>query len=364
MINLKYISQTIKVHRNGMMFQVSTDPMSRTRYFGGGGSSVKAVDPYAGTGFRELFKKFTDFLQPSVGGVTPYPGQQIPGPSPLQQQGFDVAGGLTPIASGGQEYFGNMLSQADPSAPGRYMGMAEEGLRGAIQPFDPSMVTEGLQPGKELALNTFFRDFMPRLKENIVGRAGTADAGALQKLAVQGGEDLSLGLGAQSFPYLMQGQQNQLNRNQMAGNQFMNLAAMPGNILNQAGQIGTTGANLGSNLINAGGIQRGITGQQMGEQYGNWAMQQPYNSPWFNAMGALSGSAPQMDYINQQKAPSLFSQMMPGLGMAAGGYFGGGGTLAGLNPFGGGGLGSAGSPSYGAFMGARMAGQPTPWMGP
>ncbi len=266
----------------------------------------------------------------------------------MQQQGFDVAQGLTPIASGGQEYFGDVLGQADPGAANRYMGMAEQGLQQGIQPFDPSMVIEGLQPGKDLAMNNFFREFMPRLKENIVGRAGTADAGALQKLAVQGGEDMSMGLAAQSFPYLFQGQQNQQNRNLQAGGQFSNLANQPGNIVSQAGQIGGMGANFGNQLINAGGVQRDITGQQAGEQYGNWAMQQPYNSPWLNVMGSLSGSAPQMDFINQQKAPSLFSQMLPAAGMAAGGFLGGpvGGAMMGNFLGGGGGMPAGGGEQY------------------
>ena len=192
MLNLK----TIKIERNGYVFQIDQNPFSRTRYLGGGGTKVKALDPYAGTDFRDIYNQFTDWLQPNIGGVSAYPGQMVPGPSGLQQQGFDVAQGLTPIASGGQEYFGSMLGQADPSAPGRALGMAESGLGNVMQPFDPSTVTEGLQPGKDLAMNTFFRDFMPRLKESMVGRAGTADTGALDRLAVQGGEDISLGLGA------------------------------------------------------------------------------------------------------------------------------------------------------------------------
>lgn len=314
----------------------------------GGGSDISAVDPYAGTGYRELFKSLTEYLQPSVGGVTPYPGQIAPGASPLQQAGFDVAGGLTPIASGGQQYFGNVLNQADPSAANRFMGMAEQGLQGSLSPFDPSTVTEGLKPGRDLAMNTFFREFLPRLKENIVGRAGTADAGALQKLAVQGGEDMSMGLAAQSFPYLFQGQQNQLGRQQQGVNQAMNLGMMPGNIVSQAGQIGGMGADMGSQLINAGGIQRGITGDIMGEAAGKWQFQQPWANPYINVMSSLGGSAPQMDYINQQQGPNMMSQMMPmigsflgspggqqmtqGMGNSLGGMFGMGGVPQGFSP--------------------------------
>lgn len=309
--------------------------------FGGGGSKVKAVDPFMGTDFRDIYNQFTDFLQPNIGGVTAYPGPMVPGPSGLQQQGFDVAQGLTPIASGGQEYFGEQLGRTDMAAPGRAMGMAERGLSDVMAPFDPSSITEGLQPGKDLAMNTFFRDFMPRLKESMVGRAGTADTGALDRLAVQGGEDISLGLGAQSFPYLFQGQQNQFGRQQTGVNQAMNLAGLPGQVLGQAGQIGGMGANLLGQQMNIGGIQRDITGQQMGEPYQKWQVEQPYNNPYLQMIASLSQSAPRMDYINQGQAPGIGTQMLPALGMGLGGYFMGGGTMAGMGSslFGGGGGG-------------------------
>jgi len=346
----------IKVHRNGYAFQLG-DP--NVRYFGGGGTSVKQLDPFAGTDFRELYNQFTDWLQPNVGGVSAYPGPMVPGPSGLQQQGFDVAQGLTPIASGGQEYFGDVLGQADPTAPGRAMGMAEKGLSDVLAPFDPSTVTEGLQPGKDLAMNTFFREFMPRLKESMVSRAGTADTGALDRLAVQGGRDLSLGLGAQSFPYLFQGQQNQFGRQQTGVNQAMNLAGVPGQVLGQAGQIGGMGANLLGQQMNIGGIQRDITGQQMQEPFQKWQVQQPYNNPYLQMIASLSQSAPRMDYMAQQQPPGFGSQMLPVAGMALGGYFGGGGTLGGMlgggaasnnyNPYAG--LGGPSTPPYGYLGG-------------
>jgi len=356
---MKYLNQTIKVKRNGYVFQI--DPGNpHVRYFGGGGTTVKEVDPYSGTGYRELFNEFTDWLQPNVGAVTPYPGQMVPGPSGLQQMGFDVAQGLTPIASGGQEYFGDMLGRADPTAPGRAMGMAETGLSDVMQPFDPSMVTEGLKPGRELAMDTFFREFMPRLKESMVSRAGTADTGALDKLAVQGGRDLSLGLGAQSFPYLFQGQQNQLGRQQAGVNQAMNLAGMPGQVLGQAGQVGGMGADMLTQAMNVGGLQRGITKEQMGEPYQKWQMVQPYNNPYAQMISTLGGAAPQMDYIAQEQAPSMFSQMMPALGSGLGGYFGGGGTLGGMGssliPGGLGGLAGGAAGLLGGAGGAALGG--------
>jgi len=90
------------------------------------------------------------------------------------------------------------------------------------------------------------------------------------------------------------------------------------------------GANLLGQQMNIGGIQRDITGQQMQEPYQKWQTEQPYNNPYLQMIASLSQSAPRMDYTAQQQAPGMFSQMMPGIGSALGGYFMGGGTLGGM----------------------------------
>lgn len=353
------MNRTIKIHRNGYTFQVDPDNPFR-RYKGGGGTSVERVDPWEGTGYREMFKQFTDWLKPSIGAVTPYPGQMVPGPSGLQQAGFDVAQGLTPIASGGQQYFGGMLGQADPSAPGRAMGMAETGLQDVMQSFDPSTVTEGLQPGKELALDTYFRDIIPALKEQYVAGAGTADTGALDRAMAREGGRLSLGLGAQAYPYLYGGQQAQLGRQQQGVGQAMNLAQLPGSVLGQAGQVGGMGTDLLSQALNIGGVQRGIAGEQMGEEAGKWQFQQPWASPWTDVLSRLQGAAPQYDYYSQGQAPGMFSQMMPGLGAFMGTEKGSGmlssgiGALGGL--FGGGAATGAGAATIDPLAAAMLAG--------
>jgi len=299
---------------------------------GGGGTSIKKVDPYADTNYRDMYNQFTEWLQPQMGGVTAYPGQMVPGQSPLQQQGFDVAQGLTPIAGGGQQYFGDMLGGADPSAPGRAMGMAETGIQNMMQPFDPSTIMQGLQPGRELAMDTF-GDISKVLKERSVAGAGTADTGGLDRAMSREAGRLSLGLGAQAMPYLAQGQQNQLGRQSQAIGQSQTQAGLPGQVLGQAGQVGGQGMNMLSQILNMGGMQRGIAGEQMQEPYQKWQTEQPYNNPWINVLGSLQGSAPQMDYVSEQESPGFMSQMMPGLGMALGmpGGIGAlGGNLAGL----------------------------------
>lgn len=337
MWSLKTQSQTIKIERNGHVFQI--DPGNpNIRYFGSK-SKVEEFDPYAGTGYREMYNQFTDWLRPQVGGVTPYPGQTVPGPSGLQQAGFDVAQGLTPIASGGQQYFGDVLGRADPSAPGRAMGMAETGLQNVMQPFDPSTIMEGLQPGRELAMDTF-GDISKVLRERSVAGAGTADTGGLDRALAREGGRLSLGLGAQAFPYLAQGQQAQLGRQQQGVGQAMNLAQLPGSVLGQAGQVGGMGADMLSQALNIGGQQRGITGEQMGEDLSKWQFQQPWANPYINVINSLQGGAPLQSYGVTQQGPGLAAQMMPALG----------GML------GAGGLGSFGTPAIGGMTSSLGAG--------
>jgi hypothetical protein len=157
---------------------------------------------------------------------------------------------------------------------------------------------------------------------------------------------------------MFQGEQNQLNRNAAAPGQYMNLANMPGQIMNQSGNIGMDPL---AQLLNIGGQQRGITGEMNQEGAGNYYYEQPYNSPWIQALASLTSGAPRLDTIAKQNAPSFGSQMLPVLSMGLGGYFAGGGTLAGMGKslFGGGGGGVAATYPYGTSFGGSA-----PWMGP
>lgn len=271
-----------------------------------------------------------------MGGVTAYPDQMTPGPSGLQQAGFDVAQGLTPIAAGGQQYFGDMLAGADPSAPGRAMGMAETGLQNMMQPFDPSTVTEGMQPARQLAMDTF-GDISKALRERSVAGAGTADTGGLDRALAREGGRLSLGLGAQAYPYMFQGQQNQLGRQQQAIGQAQNQAQLPGQVLGQAEGMGM---NTLSQALNIGSQQRGITGEQMGEEAGKWQFEQPWANPYINALNTLQGGAPLQSYGVEQQGPGMLSQMAPAL-MGLMGKQGGISNLAGN-------IGGIGSMLFGA----------------
>ena len=313
---------------------MSPNPLSRIRFFGGGGSSVKQVDPLAGTGVRELYPDFTKWLQPQIGAVTAYPGQVTPGPSNLQQQGFDLANSLTPVASGGQEYAQGVMSGADSGAAWRNLNMAESGLNQMSQPFDPQNMMNSFRPSMDLATDYFKNDLIPAMQNNYVSRTGTPDSGALNRSIAREGGRLAMGLGADANSYMFQGEQNQLNRNAAVPGQAMNLANSSNQIMSGAQGMGI---DVLSRLLDIGNLQRGITGEQNQESAGRYAFEQPYNSPWINALSSLSGGAPKMDTINQQSGPGAAGMLGPmlgsflgseaGAGMLAGGLSGGAAAL-------------------------------------
>jgi len=302
--------QTIKIHRNGYTFQIDPENPS-VRYFGGGGSTVKRVDPWKGTGMRELFGQYTDYISPYVGAVS----GTVPGASSLQQAGFNVAQGLTPIATGGQQYFGDISGQVDTGVPSRATQTAEQALAGVLAPYDPEMAMQAVEPARKLALDTFFRDIIPQLKESYVSKAGTADTGALNRAMAREASNLSQGLSAQLAPYLYAGSEAQKNRQVTGVNQAMNLAQMPGQIMGQAGNIAGLSTDILSQILNMGSMQRGINQEQ-------WQYQQPWANPYTQVLSSLMSSAPQYGYVEQQQSPGLASMLMPALGMGLGGYFG------------------------------------------
>ena len=105
------------------------------RFLGGGGSKTKTVDPFAE--IRPLQTQLNDLLSGQIGqGVERFGGERVPGASGLQSAGFDVAQGLTPIASGGQQFGAQQTAGLDPGTAGRVTGQAEQALSGILGPQD------------------------------------------------------------------------------------------------------------------------------------------------------------------------------------------------------------------------------------
>lgn len=312
------------------------------------------VDPYAGTGVRKLYKALTDWVQPQIGqGVTPYPGQMVPGVSPIQQQGFGLTGDMGPMVTGPQQFYQNMLTQVQPGMAGRGAGLAEETLGDILKPFDPASATEFWETSfKRPALETWREDIMPAIMEKGVRSAGTADSGPMKRELARSGETLSTNLSAQLANLLYSGEQAQLGRQERGVGQAMNLAGLPSNLMAGAGQVGGMGTDILSQMLNIGGVQRGITGEQLQEPFAKWQSAQPWNNPILQNFLGTALSQPPMEVVAQQQGPGA-AAMLPGLGSMIGGSKGG--FLGGSGGTGGGGIMGSWSPTGGTGSDIQLA---------
>jgi|GEM_PF-2154042 len=319
------------------------------RYFGGGGQSIQTVDPYAGTGVRELLNQLNAMISPQIGqGVEAYPGQMVAGVSPLQQQGFGVAGAQMPsMATGAMQYFQDVLGQ-QAAGGDQYQQLAGTTLQNLMQPWNPEAETELWQ--KQFvspAMQTWQQDVMPAIMERY-GEGGIG--GALGQELGRSGRDLTTNLAGQLANILYSGQQAQLGRQQAGIGQAMQMAGLPGQIVGQAGQIGGMGTDVLGQLLNMGTMQRGITGEQLQEPWRKWQYSRPYENPYLqNFLGTILGQKPMQSMVTQS-APGLGSQLLPVLGS----YLGGGGSLGGLGSGIGGALGSLGSTLFGTPGSAQI----------
>lgn len=309
---------------------------------GGGGTKTTQFDPYAGTGTRELFKVLTDWLQPQIGqGVAPYPGTTVPEISPLQQAGFDVAGGYAPIAVGGQQYYQDVLGQ-QMTGGGPFQQMAGQTLGGLMQPYDPASATRHWQQAfVDPAMQNWQRDIMPLIKESYVAR-GAGESGALNRALARSGQELGTGLSSQLANILYSGEQAQLGRQQTGVGQAMQMAQLPGQLLGQAGGVTGQGADLLGQMMNIGTMQRGFAAEPLQEELWKWQQEQPYQNPYLQFL-PMALQQPGMQAFTQQQGPGMFSQMMPALGS----FLGSGGSASVL----GGATGSGGLTSLTAPMG-------------
>ncbi len=299
-------------------FQVDINNPSR-RFFGGGGSDVEVVDPYAGTGYRPLMKKLSGFLRPQIGqGITPYQGQRVADISPLQQMGFDVAGGINPVAESALQQGGSVLSYFDPSMATDFLGQAGGALENFTGDYDPSAVQDLYQQSfVNPAVQTFEQDIMPAIMERFAG-ANAADSGAMNKTLARAGRDLSTQLSGQLGDLLYRDRQDFMGRQQQAVNQAGMLAGLPGQIASQGLNIAGRGGDLASQLFNIGSAQRNIDQQNITANQQKWLEGQGYNNPWLTNFLPIAASQQPNQVVASGQASGTMDQLLPGLGSFAG----------------------------------------------
>jgi len=297
-----------------------------------------------------LLPEQLDFLLPLLSGLqglsgralTPAGPRQFAPTSPLQQQAFGGFGALGGLGQQGLGIAGQQLGGFDPSLAQGFLGQAGGALQRGLQPVDTQAISQAFGPSRQLALNTFQQDIVPQLLERFGASSG--GSGALQSQLARAGENLSLGLAAQQAPFVGQAALQAPGLQQAGAGLAGNFAQLPGQLAGQGLGIGAAGSDLLSQLLNVGGLQRGIAQEPLAAQFE--AAQQP--AQLLGQFGPLGLGSQAFTNFQQQQQPGLLQALLPALGSFAGSgagssaIAGGLGSLAGgvsnLFGFGGGGV--------------------------
>ncbi len=338
-----------------MIFQI--DPFRRYKGdSGGGGGGVTMVDPYAGTGIRELYKQLNDWIGPQIGqGVQPYSGQIAPGPTNLQQQAYSTAGGIDPVAQGGLSAFQQALGSYKPETSGNFLDMAQDPLQMALGQYDPTSATKAWQENLKPAAELWKSDVVPFIQEKYAGQ-NAADSGAMNRALARSGQTFASNQSAQLANAIYGGEQAHLGRQTQNIGMAGQLSQVPGQNLAQMGQVGGMGTDLLSQMLNIGGSQRGIQGEQSAEEANKWAYSQPYNNPYLQNFLGTALQQPGMDYYSNfggGDGGAGNAAMLGSLGSMIGGSQGG--FLGGSGGTGGGGILGDSSPTGGTGSDIQLA---------
>jgi len=290
---------------------------------GGGGGDVSQVSTLT-PGQYNLLEKLTKTLLPQINqGITPYSGQRVPGVSGLQQQGFDIFRGYMPLAGEGQTALSEAFSRYNPDAAGQFQQMGADALARVTKDFDPENITNALEPARQLGLQSFREDIVPYLTEHYAAGGDIKSSGAMNRALANAAKDFSLGFSANAAPYYIQGYENNLNRNLSAVPEAYRMGMMPTDVLNQViSGPGSYGTNLATMGIGAGGIERGIEGEQLGARQQYWTEAQPWMNPYLQQYLPAALGTQATENIYEQNGPNAASMMMPAFGSMLGMYAG------------------------------------------
>ncbi|MFA5382051.1 MAG: hypothetical protein WC356_02715 [Candidatus Micrarchaeia archaeon] len=284
---------------------------------GGGSTSTDIIQATTLTpGQRSLLDQMTTLLGEQFGkGMPAYSGQTVAPLSNLQQQGIDFYGGMIPTAQQGANIFSKALQGYDANAGQNYLNQANPALNSMLADYNPASDKEYWQSAfVNPAMQNYQRNIMPQLLEKYAGQ-GAGSSGAMNRAIANSGVDLSTNMNAQLANLMYQGRNAQLGRQQTGINQAMNMAQMPGQLAQQAGQIGAMGMDTMGQAMNAGALQQQNTQQNLTAEQQKWLQSQAYNNPWLNTMGLALGTPAFENVANvQQSAPSASSSFMPLLG--------------------------------------------------
>ncbi|MBE3139369.1 MAG: hypothetical protein IMZ53_02175 [Thermoplasmata archaeon] len=275
----------------------------------GGGN--KQVSTLTG-GQNDLLSQLTSQLGGQMGqGVTPYEGSMTAGLSPLQTQGVNSGSQL-------QSAYQNLLNQYNPQQGQSYLNQAQPALNTMLANYDPAADKEYWNTSfVNPAMQNWNQNIMPDIKEQFAS-ANSADSGMMGRQIAESGRNLSTDLNAQLGNILYSGQQAQLGRQQTGINQAMNMAQMPGNLMQQNASLAGTGMDLATQTANLGGMEQTYNQNLLNEAYSKWQQGQSYNNPWLTQfLGQALGTNATENVYQQPTVPmsgQIAQNMLPFLG--------------------------------------------------
>ena len=321
---------------------------------GGGGADIQQAET--------LTPEQKTFLNQLLGGLGPLTGraltpigaQQFAPISPLQQQAFGGFGALSGLGQQGLGIAGQGLAGFDPSISQGFLGQAGGALQRGLQPVGTQAISQAFEPSRRLATERFQQDIIPNLLERFGATSG--GSGALQEQLSRAGANLQLGLRAQEAPFIGQAALQAPGIQQAGAGLAGNLAQLPGVLAGQSLGFGAAGSDLLSQLLNVGGLQRGIAQEPLTAQF--QAAQQP--SQLLGQFGPLALGTQAFQNFAPQQQPGLLQSLLPALGQFAGSEAGSAGIsniLGGLGGlFGGGAAAGAAGGAFGLGAGIVPAG--------
>lgn len=291
-------------------------------FFGGGDTKIKNVSTLT-PGQSNLLDLITSqlagqFQDGQLQGLTPFQGTR-PGEvpfSPIQQQGFGLAGGLAPGIGAGFDLFGQSLGQFDPSQGQGLLGQAQGALTQGLG-FDPTQdILQAFEPSRQLAMRGFERDIVPSLLERFGATSGAS--GSLDRALAEAGAGLELGLSAQTAPFIGQAALNQPGLQFQGAGLGGQLARVPGQLAGQGLGIGAGSTDLLRQLFGFGGLQRSLPQGIAGAEQARFMESQPFANQLFANLSGLGLGTQAFQTVAQQQSPGIGSALMPGLGLGLG----------------------------------------------
>ena len=325
---------------------------------GGGGGDIQQAPTLLPEQEELLLSIISGLSGLTQQGLTPVGPQQFAPTSPLQQQAFGGFGGLGGLGQQGLGIAGQGLAGFDPSISQGFLRQAGGALERGLQPVDTQAISEAFRPSRRLAENRFQQETIPNLLERFGATSG--GSGALQDQLARAAADLSLALRAQEAPFIGQAALQAPGIQQTGAGLAGNLAQLPSQLAQQSLGVGAGGADLLAQLLNVGGVQRGIAQEPLTAEF--QAAQQPRQL--LGQFAPLGVGTEAFTSFTEQQQPGLFQSLLPALGSFAGSPAGSqgisdllgglGGALGGL--FGGGAAAGAAGGAFGLGAGIVPAG--------